>query len=297
MSTPRTAYVGVKHGELAITIGPSEVVLGVDLSVPGVSPFVIKSDLSTSSGEDREVLFGEMLEALVCLIKTYFEAQGFDPAALEDLRTRMAGAVESLGNTHASVVPGYEDPESYFEASFEMPDLFLEQTHTKVVLAAVPVIRRTPTKPPAPVRTAPQTRIVQRPQQSLRNLVTRFKQQQNKPLSGPLYVLVYDTWGRPVGVRSIKGPGWTGVGGGGKIASTSRVTAVAEVLPVEARTRVQRLTRLITAREHGAVVGAMIYTELPTERRILDVEAPGAHPHILAALRESLGTMKPITGW
>ena len=43
---------------------------------------------------------------------------------------------------------------------------------------------------------------------SARSLIMKFKNQQGKPTSGPMFILVYDFKGRPVGVRSIKSPNW-----------------------------------------------------------------------------------------
>lgn len=295
---PRTAFVGVQHGELSIAIGDDEIMLGVDLAIPGVSPFVIKTPLSDAQGMDREVLFGEMLEAVNCLMKTFFQIQGVDDQILQELGQRLLGAVESIGSKYASLpIEGQVEADSYFEAEFQVPELFLEQAHRHIVVANAPIIRRTPPKPPTPSRTAPQTRIVQRPQPSLRNLITRFKGQQNKPLSGPLFVLVYDTYGRPVGVRSIKGPGWSGIGGGGKVASVP-VTVVSVPLPVNAAmSHVARYRRLLAAKEHGAVVGVVAFAELPKERRVLQVEVPGARTAVLAALFDALGVSKPVSGW
>lgn len=72
--------------------------------------------------------------------------------------------------------------------------------------------------------------IVKQNRPALRDVIRKFKNQQNKRLTGPIFVLVYDMNGRPVGVRSIKGPGWQGIGG--KIAARDVVEINGKDLPV-----------------------------------------------------------------
>ena len=114
-----------------------------------------------------------------------------------------------------------EDLKEELDPTTEDPDLIQHTTGVDPVrvgarstLAAFKSIQRTPTPHPPIVR--PPKPITQaRP--SLRDLIRKFKTNQNKRLTGPIYVLVYDVNGRPVGVRSIKGPGWQGISG--KVAS------------------------------------------------------------------------------
>lgn len=219
-STPKTAFVGSQKGELTLMLSPVEVTLGVDFSLPGHAPFVIKHPLSEAPEGGMAVLFNDMVLSLICLVKAYFEAQGVELPVVEDLGRRIYDAVEGLNSGHTSKEEEMEvqiDQESMFEAAFDVPPEFLGEAHAKVVTASAAMITRPPKFQPRQIRMAPQTRPVKPPEPSLRNVIQKFKSTQNKPLSGPLYVLVYDSCGRPVGVRSIKGPGWRGIGG--KMAS------------------------------------------------------------------------------
>ena len=229
MSESKVAFVGSKKGEVVIAISPVEVMLGVDLSLPGIGPFTIKN----TPGEHEEpvdVLFAGMLEGLLCLVRSYFEAQHLNPDLITQLNTAIEQAVDTLGTHDVQERDGESgileqvrdiENETMFEAEFDVPEGFLEEAHRKVVTANATIIRRQPPKLLGPTKTGPQTRIVQRPAPSLKNIIQKFRGQQNKPLSGPLYVLVYDSCGRPVGVRSLKGPGWNGIGGGGKVAAVA----------------------------------------------------------------------------
>ena len=216
MTDTKTAFVGAKKGELTLMISAIEVTLGVDLAMPCQAPFMIKAPLAG----DMEVLFTDLVLSLACLVHGYFEAQGITPEILAKLDHNLQEAVHTLdhryteehySDTGSGVLDDVRDieNETMFEAEFDLPEGFLAEAHYKVVTANAPIIRRTPQFQPKSVKTGPQTQIVQRPTPSLKNIIQKYRVQQRKPLSGPMYVLVYDSTGRPVGVRSIKGPGWS----------------------------------------------------------------------------------------
>ena len=226
MAEGKTSFVGAKKGELSVMLSASEITLGVDLAMPGQAPFMIKAPLQG----DVPLLFADLVQGLAALVHGYFEAQGISPDLLAQLDHNLQAAVTTLDNrytetrysdTGSGVLDDVRDieNETLFEAEFDLPEGFLQQAHYRVVTANAPIIRRTPLFQPRSVKTGPQTQIVQRPVPSLKNIIQKYRGQQGKPLSGPMYVLVYDSTGRPVGVRSIKGPGWKGIGGGGKIAA------------------------------------------------------------------------------
>jgi len=228
MPQDKLAFVGAKKGELTLMVGPNGIHMGIDLAMPNLAPFVIQAPLD---GEGPlELLFVDLIESLTGLVQGYLEAQGVDTEILDALTQNIKGAVSALDHRYteqrysengSGVLDTVRDleTETLFEAEFDLPEGFLQQAHTKVVTANAAIVRRTPQFQPKAVKTGPQTSILQRPTPSLKNIIQKYRTQQGKPLSGPLFVLVYDSTGRPVGVRSIKGPGWSGNGGGGKVAS------------------------------------------------------------------------------
>lgn len=221
----KSAFVSSLRGEVTVAANGSEVMVGVDLHLPNVAPFVVRTSLDGTS--DAEVTFRSMFDGVWCLVKTYFIHQGVSETFVLMLGESLINALSTLLDPHPDVrkslyggVPLTErrvmEGSSFFEAEFDIPAEFLDQVYGKVVTAST-VIRRTPTPQPRPTQTAPQTKIVQRPVPSLKQVIQRFRG--NQPTKAqPLYVIVYDSCGRPAGVRPVKAQGVMGLSG--RIAST-----------------------------------------------------------------------------
>lgn len=223
----KTAYVGVRDAELTIMVTPHEVSATVDLALPQVPAFSLRIPSDHCSGE-KAYLFHEMITMLQAHLVKYLLAVGVPQDLVDKTYYAMVKAVESSesGDSSKSDRSGVGgdpllervvslEPLEVYEIRWPLPEGLTESLHQKVVTASVPKKVNLPQRGPHPGGFshghAPSTRKQNYP--SVRNLVQKFRGQQGKTLTGPVFVLVYDVQGRPIGVRSIKGPNWGWVQG------------------------------------------------------------------------------------
>ena len=233
----KLGYVGSVCGDLSIMVTPQEAIVSLDLSVPTLSPFMVRMPMSVMDGDPDA--FQNMMGAVLVQATEYLKACKAPAELVEAFHRNALRAMEGVTEKdHADSAGGEEsallrsipilEPVDSYEVEFPLPDGLIQVLHHKVVNASVKkstvlaaAIRRTP----SPVKTPPgfhdNPKHLTQNQPSIRNLIRKTRIQQNKPVVGPIYVLVYDLTGRPVGVRSIKGPGWKGISG--KIATSGLV--------------------------------------------------------------------------
>lgn len=250
MSMQKTGFVGSGEAEITVSTTFTDIVVSFDLGVPQAPLFTLKLPLSEAEG--REGIFDEMLGALVEHVVQFFRHAGVNEPLVQALKDTLVKACSDVSTDDASERSGSGgsdilkailelEPVSVFENKFRLPAGIIPAIHQKVVTAAClaagvrstklasmkaaevrealsgkpifkPVTRQQGENPPLPRFVHPKPTVTQA-KPSLRDLVRKFKPQQGKKPTGPLFVLVYDVNGRPVGVRSIKGPGWQGISG------------------------------------------------------------------------------------
>ena len=252
MSTQKTGFVGSAEAELTVTKTFTDIVVSLDLGVPQAPAFSLKLPLEQADGREGifDEMLGATIEHVIQFFRhAGVSAQLLQ--ALKDTLVKAATEMTtddeadrsgSGGSTLLDAILRLE-PVDVFEVKFRLPEGIIPAIHQKVVTAAAkacgirhtrlaaqvvaevrealsgkPIfkpVHRTPpsTKLPHNFQTNQNPTTLTQARPSLRDLIRKFKPQQGKKLTGPLFVLVYDTNGRPVGVRSIKGPGWAGISG------------------------------------------------------------------------------------
>ncbi len=214
MSFPRLAYVGSLEATLTLVLMDRGMTVGFDLGIPQAM-FTLSSEVGPD--EDRAQAYLAMADALIEQVAQFLLVQGVPESdvvgfvamanmAKEDISTNdrlgRGGSADTLLNHIAE-----SEPADTFEKVFEIPETLIHGLHQHVVTGSLPTVRSKPGyKPPPNFIKNPVKVRTQAP--SVRNLINKFKGQQNKKVTGPMYVMVYDAQGRPVAVRSIKGPGW-----------------------------------------------------------------------------------------
>lgn len=230
----KLGYVGSVYGDLSVMVTPREAVVSLDLSVPSLSPFMVRMPLSTLDGDPDA--FQNMMGAVLVQATEYLKACKASPDLVEAFRKSALKAMEGVSEKdHADNAGGESssllrsipilEPVDSYEVEFPLPEELVPVLHQRVVNASAKrstVLAAAVHRSPSPVKLPPGFRdnpksVVQNPT-AIRNIIRKTRGQQNKPVVGPVYVLIYDLNGRPVGVRSIKGPGWKGISG--KIASS-----------------------------------------------------------------------------
>ena len=221
MTGSKQAYVGSTVGEFSLMLTFTDLVLNYDLGIPNFPAFSLQVPLQDLTGAEH--IFNETFRAITEQMVGYLLAVGFPQPLVNELYQNIQAAIDTVEIEPPEGEPTLLEkivllePTDLLELKFKIPDGFVGYVHEKIVTASVPgPIKRTPTplRPPKNFQTGPGPgRIVQKPEPSLKNLITRYRGQQNKKLTGPIFVMVYDVNGRPVGVRQLKGPGWSGLGG------------------------------------------------------------------------------------
>lgn len=251
MSMHKTGFVGSGEAELTVSTTFTDIVVGFDLGIPQCPVFMLKHPLVEADG--REDMFSEMMGAITEHVVQFFRHSGVKEDLLAQLKDALDKACSELSTDDESDRSGSGgskildaiinlEPVDVFEIKFKLPKGLIPAIHQKVITAAAekagirdtklaamkaaevrealsgkpifkPVTRSQGEmlgmlpKPSKPGQTLTQARP------SLRDLIRKTRPQQGKIPTGPLFVLVYDVNGKPVGVRSIKGPGWAGISG------------------------------------------------------------------------------------
>ena len=230
----KLGYVGSVCGDLSIMVTPQEAIVSLDLSVPTLSPFMVRMPLSVLDGDPDA--FQNMMGAVLVQATEYLKVCKAPVELVEAFHRNALKAMEGLTEKdHADMAGGEAssllrsipilEPVDSYEVEFPLPDGIIQVLHQKVVNASVKkstvlaaAVHRTPSPVKLPKGFHDNPKSLTQNQPSIRNLIRKTRVQQNKPVVGPIYVLVYDLSGRPVGVRSIKGPRWKGISG--KIAAS-----------------------------------------------------------------------------
>lgn len=217
----KVAYVGAHEAELTIMVTQHDLSATIDLAIPQVPTFPIRVPFDHQPG-GKTYMFHEMVTMLQAEMVKYLLAVGIPQELVDKTYYAMVKAVEgSEGGDDVkadrSGVGGDPllervvtlEPLEVFEVRWKLPDGLSEAIHQKIVTATQKVTLPSHGAHPGtfPMGHPPATLKQNYP--SVRNLVQKFRGQQNKPLTGPVFVMVYDVNGRPVGVRSIKGPNWS----------------------------------------------------------------------------------------
>jgi hypothetical protein len=266
MPQTKTAFVGTASGELAVMVTHTELVVTFDLGIPQAPAFVLKQPLEVceqNPGIFTEMV-GTLLESVLGYLEESGVPEKLVHAQRLKIEEAIKGIGNddhsdrsgSGGSPLLEKVVELE-PLDLFEAHFELVDGMIPAIYNHVVtgtwkragvrgtkLAAQHLaglrealtgkellskpIKHTPppVKLPHNFSTKPGPGTLTQNYPSVRTLVRKFKPQQGKPLTGPAFVLVYDVNGRPIGVRSIKGPGWKGIAASKTAACTKVVCSL-----------------------------------------------------------------------
>lgn len=256
MPQTKTAFVGTARGELAVMVTHTELVVTFDLGIPQAPAFVLKHPLAEC--EHNPAIFSEMVSALMESVLGYLKESGVPEQMVHAQRAKIVEAIADISKDDEADRSGTGgspllekiielEPLDLFEAHFDLVEGMIPAIYHHVVTgtwkraglrstAVVAGLREAlsgkellskpikhqpkPVKIPTNFSTKPGPGTLVQNYPSVRTLVRKFKPQQGKPLTGPAFVLVYDVNGRPIGVRSIKGPNWKGIAASSKCTRT-----------------------------------------------------------------------------
>src|SRR5271166_3832276 len=170
------AYISPKKGELAIAVRRGErpeIYVIIDVGIPNWSTFSIRFPFAEDNPEDMPELIWGALRVLLDDLSAFMLSQSYDEAIITDIYARILATFKgmSIKGSDTEHGRGMDQSIKTYEAEFDLPRTFMKPNKTNPQDAAR-VIRQFRTK------------IIR-----------------NQP--SPLYVLVYNMKGIPVGVAPV----------------------------------------------------------------------------------------------
>ncbi len=200
----KQAYISPKNGELCIAIRRDqrpEVYVTIDMGIPNWSMFSIRFPFAEQAPQDMGELVWGALRVLLDDLCAFMLSQSFVSDICVDIYARILATFKAMNVKNSDSEPDVDMDQviKSYEGEFELPIEFINETQKKIVTSALvkrqPPIRQLELTYMKPNRNQPNdaARVIRQ----FRNKIIR-----NQP--SPLYVLVYNMRGVPVGVTSLK---------------------------------------------------------------------------------------------
>jgi|SRR5271157_1979549 hypothetical protein len=199
------AYISPKKGELAIAVRRGErpeIYVIIDVGIPNWSTFSIRFPFAEDNPEDMPELIWGALRVLLDDLSAFMLSQSYDEAIITDIYARILATFKgmSIKGSDTEHGRGMDQSIKTYEAEFDLPRTFMNETQKKIVTSAQGIIRRQP-----PVRQLELTYMKPNktnPQDAAR-VIRQFRTKIIRNQPSPLYVLVYNMKGIPVGVAPV----------------------------------------------------------------------------------------------
>jgi hypothetical protein len=199
MDTPKTAYLSPKDAELTVTIDMTtrkQVTISLDLGIPRFTRFAITIPVEDLEGDAVLEYAQQAFSAMLDEILAFMLSLNYDRERMVEF-TRLAEGCFAGINLEDATDHGMNstDPNvRMYEANFEIPVDFIEETHQRVVTAGS-VVRRLPEK-----REIQLTKIKTNPiDGNAARAIRLYKNRALKSTPRPFYVVIYDQMGRTRG--------------------------------------------------------------------------------------------------
>jgi hypothetical protein len=195
ITAAKTAYLSPKEAELTVTIDRTArhlVAISLDLGIPRFTRFAITIPVQDMPGEEVLEYAHQAFSALVDEVLLFMVSLSYDEQEMVLFTKLVTKCWESLNMEDASDagMNGSDPVLRMYEASFDIPASFVEETHTRVVTAKsvsrLPNVRKLQLVDvrPDPMDTTPARTI------------RMFRNRSLKSMPKPFYILVYDQKGR-----------------------------------------------------------------------------------------------------
>lgn len=205
----KLAYISPNNGELTIAIRRDqhpEVYVTIDLGIPNWSIFSIRFPFAQENPEDMGELVWGALRVLLDDLSLFMLSQGYQTETCTDIYARILATFKAMNVNNSDTDGGDTDNDAAikaYEGQFQLPGDFVNETQRKIVVGSgnMKIIKRQP-----PVRQLELTYM--KPNKPTPNDAARvIRQFRNKIIRNqpsPLYVLVYNMKGVPVGITQLQ---------------------------------------------------------------------------------------------
>lgn len=203
----KQGYISSPNGELTVTTVNNErpeVTIMLDLGIPNFTVFSLKFPSIASNPQGMQEMVSEGLRALLDEVSSFMISMNYDEEVCVKLYATVLKCFKEMTNesdTMSQFSDVSRDPSiKTYEGTFRMPIDFINQTQEKVVTGAGKNIQRSPTVRHLELTTTkPNRNDLGDVARVIRQYKTRSLRQQPKPL----YVVVYDSMGRPTGTLPL----------------------------------------------------------------------------------------------
>lgn len=194
----KTAHISPNLGILELTLMAQErpqALLTLDLGIPNWPVWNLRVPMDS---EDGERILDMSLQALAEDVLNFLLVMGVNDKVAQDTYSKILMAYQL-----AKEQPAENDGDSVsYRAGLEISPEFIEETHKSIVTAANSKRTQPAQKP---VRKMEVVRPAQKPKalQDAKQIIQKYRNRSLKGQPRPMYLLVYDYNGKPVGVKRL----------------------------------------------------------------------------------------------
>jgi hypothetical protein len=202
----KSAYISPPTGTLEINVvrdARPQVTITLDLGIPNFTVFSLKLPLVENQPQSMSGLIAEALHALLDEVATFMMSLEYDEDVIVLIYATVLacfkGMSQETDTDKGQSEVGKDNLVKTFQGTFQLPQVFVNETQAKVVTAASKIER------------APKVRHLElttmKPQKTTVNdaarVIREYRNRSLKTQSRPMFVIVYDQMGRPSGTLPL----------------------------------------------------------------------------------------------
>lgn len=206
----KQGYVSPSAGEMTIVVTRDAhpcITIAVDLGIPNFTVFSLRFPFAVDEPNAMSELVMAALRVLLDDIAAFMLSQSFPEMVVVDVYSRILNCWTGMNiddDTDESLTTMSDNVVKTYESKFQLPQQFINTTQERIITGGSKIFRRTPSL--LPKRELELTYMDTRPQNAgdAARVIRMYRNRILRHQPNPLYVLLYDMKGRPVGVQQVK---------------------------------------------------------------------------------------------
>jgi hypothetical protein len=197
----KTSYISPDTAQLEITLisqGRPEALVSLDMGIPQWPVWSIRVPMDD---EDGETILNMAVQAMAEDLLFFLLSMEFDEELAKSLF-----AMVMLGYDKVKIIePGMDGDSASYRVDIPLDEVFVKEVHKTIITAAATKRNNTSVKPIRPVRRMEMVRQIPKGKAltDAQRIIQKYKNRSLKGQPRPLFILVYDTNGRPIGVSKL----------------------------------------------------------------------------------------------
>lgn len=208
----KQSFVAPTVGHAAVLVSatvPEVIQVSVDLGIPRLPVFTLNVPYAGHEDDEARSLAYEAALALLDEVSAFLIERQVNRDVIVAVYASALGAFQSLQPENIVAEHLADEPVKVWENTFDLPIEFAQEAHAKVVTAAVKWRLTLDDTKTAPKNTFPihqpggRVKTVKKTDEYAEAMkaIKKYRNQTLQRQSGPLYVMVYNSNGKPVGVQ------------------------------------------------------------------------------------------------